>query len=172
MRSFLDEEHLLNGNGPAAKTHSLTLTIEGTCASGSESVLERVKDGLRPVVAARAHGNAWPSDAEWSQRLPFWFVDACVPERTPAEITAWMDHWRTLSPKRQAIAAEARAWTLSGWLHWFAPGGDERQWRWFDSGIISSDRFWITIEVEGYPTAYGALRWLLRAAGATDLEEK
>lgn len=172
MLSFEEEEQRLSGTAPSPASQRLVLTLGGTSTKDSASALAQIKDVLRAVVAVRARGADWPNTAEWANRLPQWFVEACAPERTQAEIEEWLKFWRALPPGKRAAASEARAWTLSGWLHWFAPTGDERQWRWLDSGIEGEHRLWITIEVAGYPTAYGALRWLLRTAGITNIEER
>jgi hypothetical protein len=84
---------------------------------------------------------------------------------------AWLKKWRALSPEEQAAEEERQPWALADWLHWFAKGPDERQWRWLSGRPIARDRLQITLEVAGLPTAYGALAWLLRAAGAVKVGE-
>jgi hypothetical protein len=172
MLSFEEEEQRLLGTALSPAPQRLVLTLAGISAKDSASVLAQIKNVLRTVVAVRAGGVDWPSTEEWARRLPRWFVEGCAPERTQAEIEEWLKFWRALPPLKRAAASEERAWTLSGWLHWFAPGGDERQWRWLDAGVEGDHRLWITIEVAGYPTAYGALRWLLRAAAVTNIDER
>jgi hypothetical protein len=46
----------------------------------------------------------------------------------------------------------------------------ERSWRWWDSGVVDHDHFWIDVDVLEDPPALGTLRWLLRAAGTTKID--
>lgn len=169
MISFLEELRNLDGLPKApAQSGLLTLTLQG---DGDVEVISRAKEVLRPVVSILARGSDWPDVDEWTSTLPEWFVRACVPEPTQAEADAWLKRWHSLSPARKAEEEERQPWSLPAWLHWLSPGENERQWRWLDAGT-EGHRLWITIEVAGYPTAYGALRWLLRAAGATHINER
>lgn len=78
--------------------------------------------------------------------MPEWFVAACSPERT----------------------AEKTSWTLADWLYWMEP--DERQWFWWDARIDGEGATTVLVEVPRWPSATGALEWLLRAAGASSVK--
>jgi hypothetical protein len=162
-----DEEELnsLEYEAFTPRSGVLTVTLRASSVMPSEDVLRRSREVLREVVAA-SRGSEWPSLLEWNQLLPRWFVDACGPELSREEAQAWMEEWRRLTPAEKAASEERERWSLPGWLHWFAPGDDQRQWCWLSGKAIGRDRLEVVIEVPGYPTAYGALVWLLRAAGA------
>jgi hypothetical protein len=50
-------------------------------------------------------------------------------------------------------------------------GEDDRSWRWWDSTVTAADNLRVEVEIDGWPFGSGALRWLVRAAGAVDLVE-
>jgi hypothetical protein len=57
---------------------------------------------------------------------------------------------------------------MPDWLFWMTPG--ERQWFWWESRVDTASTATVVIEVSGWPTAVGALRWLLEVAGASTVE--
>jgi hypothetical protein len=122
----------------------------------------------REVMTAVLSQDDWPSIAAWRDILPSWFVSACGPEQTRAESETWLRYWRSLAQQERSREADRR-WALSDWLYWFDPAGanDERSWAWWDAGIYDGSRGWVEIEVHGHPYPSGALRWLLKASGAT-----
>ena len=67
--------------------------------------------------------------------------------------------------------AATESWELANWLDRFVPGPDQRQWSWWAGSIESNTRLSITLVAEGWPTAYGAFKWLARASGATRIDE-
>ncbi len=128
---------------------------------------ERLLDGLREVmsvVAAHQDGD-WPPLDRWRDLLPAWFVEACAPERSPAETDAWLERWRALPPAEQRAAEQAAGWSLADWLFWLEP--DERRWFWWDGATIDSNTLRVDIEVAGWPAPLGALDWLVRTCGGT-----
>jgi len=47
---------------------------------------------------------------------------------------------------------------------------EERSWWWWDAAVLEPNVLRITIEVEGSPYTAGALEWLLRASGASEVK--
>lgn len=43
------------------------------------------------------------------------------------------------------------------------------EWFWWDAEVGTDGTLQVTVEVPGWPTALGALDWLLRAAGAAEI---
>jgi hypothetical protein len=171
MTPYSEELRRLDGQAPSGTATMLRLVLVAKCPRGAAEVLERVRDVLGRVVGALASGSELPDARKWRETLPSWFVEACRPEMSQAEALDWLEKWRALSPPQQAAEEERQAWSLEDWLHWFAKGPDERQWRWLSGQVAAPDRLKVTLEVAGLPTAYGALTWLLRAAGATAIIE-
>jgi len=46
----------------------------------------------------------------------------------------------------------------------------DRPWYWWSAQICAPTEALVIAEVDGWPTALGALRWLLTAAGATQVD--
>ena len=123
----------------------------------SDVVVGRVKEVLGIVLS-----NATQQSLEsWKKLLPKWFVLACADEITHEEAV----RRRNLPmEERERLAAH---WTLSAWLYWFEP--EQRFWEWWDVDCISEKSFTVQILVSEHPFPSGALEWLLRAAGATEV---
>jgi hypothetical protein len=115
-------------------------------------------------------GPPWPSVLQWRQLLPAWFVQSSAPEQSRAEAERWLNWWRSLPAEEQAQVTGAQRWTLADWLYWLEPS--ERQWFWWDAVTESPDMLRVIVEVSGWPAPLGALDWLLRAAGAIDVEHE
>jgi hypothetical protein len=112
--------------------------------------------------------SAWPSESEWQELLPSWFVDACGPTQTRAEAEDDIKKWRLMSTATQ-IAYEARVkWSLADWLHWLEP--DEREWWWVAEEIHGPNDLTILLRINGWPAPFGAFDWLARVAGAEELD--
>ena len=47
---------------------------------------------------------------------------------------------------------------------------EEREWSWWDARVEGAGVASVLVEVPGWPMAVGALEWLLRVAGATEIE--
>jgi hypothetical protein len=74
-------------------------------------------------------------------------------------LAAWRD---------DPIGHDDDPWTAMDWLYWFEP--EQRSWWWWDARA-TEDAFEIRVAVEDYPFGIGALRWLLKAAGARDVRD-
>lgn len=88
---------------------------------------------------------------------------------TPVEAANWLAWWRGLDPQGQARAEEEKGWTLPDWLYWMRP--DERQWYWWDLSVKSDRSATLAVAVPGWPAPLGALRWLLKVAGADSVDQ-
>jgi hypothetical protein len=108
------------------------------------AVIGRATDVLR-VVLERSDGT-WPSLDAWRRALPAWFVAGFTAEPT---------------------GQEQDAWTLEAWLSWLEP--DERSWFWWGAEH-RGDRVEVLVDVDSWPYPDGALRCLLRLAGASAVE--
>jgi hypothetical protein len=127
-------------------------------------VLARVRSVLQPVFEVGR--SDWPSLEKWEMLLPEFFVAACANPESEADSEAWLSWWRNLDPTQQADALDRKPWTLAGWLYWFEP--HNRTWRWLGAGLNDNTLF-VELASDQWPTASGALVWLLRACGATNI---
>jgi hypothetical protein len=132
-------------------------------------ILTRTKE-WRPCSATRT-GSRGRRAKSGKPSCHHWFVKACAAEKSPAEAQAWLARWRSLSADERANDDVSEPWALTEWLHWFEPGPDARQWRWWNGHIGPDGSLFIDIVADSRPTAHGALDWILRAAGATSVDE-
>lgn len=142
-----------------------TVRIIAKCRD-PESVCAHAKEVL--AIVTQTSLDRWPTEEQWKALLPKWFVDACAPPMTKAEEEHALKRWRRLSPTERAKVEEETPWTLLDLLHWFRP--EERQWYWWDARPKDSSTLVVAIEVDGWPFPWGSLKWLLRAAGARQVE--
>jgi hypothetical protein len=126
------------------------------------SVTDRTANVLATVLE---HGQKVSASVEaWRRLLPSWFVEQCAPEITKEDV----ERRRQLSPElREALAKQ---WSLGGWLYWFE--ADRREWKWWRALAISPTEARVELVVPGIPFPWGALEWLLRCAGASDVESE
>ena len=143
-----------------------TVTVVAEARGDAADVLARAREVMGEIVKT---GEPWPDLEYWRSRLPRWFLEASAPERSREEIEQWLAWWRSLPPQEQAHAAAEQKWTLADWL--FSVQPSERQWFWWSATVESPDKVRVLVEVPGDPVALGALEWLLRAAGATDITQ-
>jgi hypothetical protein len=161
----VERRHLAEPGHPAASTNAgLELSVR---SSNNEVLLARCQEVL--LVVLQHDEENWPPLTMWQRELPKWFVDACGPERTVEEAREWLSWWRTLPPDEQAAATDAKRWALSDWLWWLEPG--QRTWYWLGARLIGSHDLRIFLQTDGSPAPTGALHWLLKAAGASAIEE-
>jgi hypothetical protein len=136
------------------------------CAANAAVVLERCKQTLTIVLEHSATN--FPTDEEWGRLLPQWFVERCAPEPSSQERGRWLRWWKSLSPVEQARTEREKRWTSSNWIYWFEP--DTREWFWWDAKILNENELRVIVQVSNFPFPWGALDWLLRGSGATDVE--
>ena len=140
-----------------------------TCTSNPESVLNRVRSLLSLVDQIALEG--WLSDKQWISRLPKWFVGACATQKTPEEAERWLMWWKSLAREEQANEEANAIWSLENWTYWMKY--ENRQWYWWDAKLANDDtHIFVAVQAESWPFPWGALRWLFRAAGASDVRNK
>jgi hypothetical protein len=136
------------------------------CPLGAPDVLRRAKEVLS--ILDEAGLQEWPSDEEWTKKLPWWFVSACAPPMTTQQANEWLASWRKLPPNEQAQMEIEKDWALPDWLYWMQP--ENRQWCWWDAKAVDDiDHIVVAVVVEAWPFSWGALRWLFKTAGASDV---
>lgn len=140
------------------------LELRVSALESAAEVIARTKAVLR-VVVSMSRGEFGRA---WATRLPRWFADGCSPEQTGEADEAWLRWWRGLEPEARELAARERPWTLADWMHWMHP--EERQWFWWDARVEDRDSAVVLVEIPGWPPAVGALEWLLRVAGAAEVD--
>lgn len=110
------------------------------------------------------------TEQEWRELLPQAFVEQFAAERSDAETEEWLAHWRRLPPDRQAEEEASQPWALSDWLYWFKP--ELRQWFWWDWTQTDEQTARVALEVLSWPFPWDSFAWLMRACGATDVQEE
>ncbi|MCC2319605.1 hypothetical protein [Cellulomonas xiejunii] len=161
MLSAEEEIRRLEGDLSGSPTPEMLFNVAFT-ASDPTGVLERVRDAILSIVHLST--SEIEEEASRPKRLPSWLVVSFAPEQTEEEVANWLAWWRSLGNDARAGAEEAKGWTLPDWLYWMTPG--ERAWAWWDAALTSPTSATITVEADGWPTPIGALRWLIKAAGA------
>lgn len=165
LRSAIELRNVTQGPRPTDRPTGIGLrAVHARVDKDPTSVLERATAVMAGVLGIA--GTSWDPIAARAS-LPPWFVATCAPDMSAVETEAWIAWWRTLPPEDQARAERDLPWTVENWLSWIDP--DVRQWRWWDASAEGPSSVVVRIEVREWPTAIGALEWLLKAAGATAL---
>lgn len=158
--------------GPRGEPEDILRRFVGATEAQSEAALQRCKDLLIAVTHWVAPLDGPVSIDDWKAHVPDWFVAACAPELSAAEIEDELRSWRELDSEGKARYDAERAWTFGDWIFWFDPNSDlRRSWRWWDGGTVDESKFWIEVEVRDDPGAIGTLTWMMRAAGALHVAE-
>jgi hypothetical protein len=139
-----------------------------TCRGDAQTVLVKTREVLSILVERSS--SDWPEDAEWRSLLPGWFVAACAEERTAEEERSWLKWWRSLPQDERHRELESRAWSVGDFVHWFLP--EQREWWWWGGDRRSDDELLVCIVVEELTVSHGALDWLLRSAGASEVVDE
>jgi hypothetical protein len=170
MTRTLEGRRIVLGLQPDEAPEGVLVRAEATAPGDAPAAEERCRELMTAVLHFMPHPPTFPTLDEWRQTLPAWFLRACAPERGRVEEEAWLQQWRAAAPHQQRQMEQQRAWTVADWLHWFDPFSDvQRSWRWWDSGVVDDDHWWIDVDVPEHPAALGTLEWLLRAAGAIEI---
>jgi len=144
-----------------------TVSFVARCPLGGKDVWARVISVLKIVDETALTG--WPTDEQWAVKLPEWFTSSCAAPMTQEQAERWHAWWKGLSAVEQAKAESEKRWSLDSWLYWLQP--ENRQWFWWDATELGdSDHIIVAVEVEAWPFPWGSLRWLFKAAGASNLE--
>lgn len=167
MLRAVEDRHLLSGPEPGEQPGGEGLVELYAHATGTASdVVIRSKQVVKVILD---HGEKSPDLEQWRRRLPGWFVAACAPEWTREEAERWLAWWRTLLPAERIAAEDELGWSLSNWLHWLEP--EQRDWFWWQGRAVSDGTAMIEVEVTDFNAPLGSLKWLLRAAGAQQVQE-
>lgn len=160
---------LIEGPKAHERIHGLAkITCVARCITATGvDVLAKAKSVLRNVDEVTLQG--WPTDAQWPEKVPAWFVAACVPSMTEAEFENYTEQWKGLPPEDRLRATRQEKWSLLEWLYWLEPS--RREWHWWDASVDSGGHITATIEINDWPYSLGQVRWLFRAAGAASFEE-
>jgi hypothetical protein len=140
-------------------------TATARCAGDAPEVLARAREVMAAVLTNSA--GTWPSELEWRELLPSWFVEACADEETPEQTRQRLARWEHMTLAERALETENEAWSVDNWIAWLEP--EERQWFWWSADVSDPDQLVVQVEVAGWPAATGALAWLLRASGAVEV---
>lgn len=135
-------------------------------SADSAEVLRRCREVLEVVLRYREE--EWPPLQGWQQELPRWFVLACAPEQSEEEAQEWLAWWKSLPADEQDEVEGRQLWALSDWLVWLQPAG--RTSYWLGAEQVGPSRLTVWLDADGSPAPVGALEWLLKAAGATEIE--
>ncbi len=167
MRAVDELRHLRNGPAPGeAQTGFDIQRISARCSGNASLVLERCREVLTPILEHQ-EDEVWPSSDFWKASLPSWYVDKCVPEPSSDASEQLLGRWDAMPPEEKWQEGE-EAWSLNSFLHWFVPS--ERYWYWWNAVIEGPDLLTLELEITDWPFPWGALRWLLRASGASCVE--
>jgi hypothetical protein len=167
LMSSVELRHIDRGPGSDEVPGGVGLIEVKVSTEGSAvDVIERSRSVLRGVLTMTLDELRSPSAG--ALRLPVWFVAGCAPERSTEDDERWLAWWRGLDPEARARASDERPWSVGDWLYWMLP--EERQWYWWDARVDRDRSARVFVEVAGWPTATGALQWLLRVAGASSVD--
>ncbi|WP_413507356.1 hypothetical protein [Serratia proteamaculans] len=141
-----------------------------SCESDASLVLELAKETL--LIVNEHSTNEWPSIDSWKKILPSQFLNNFLPELTEAEKIEMKREWNQL-PYNEKVknAAQEEKWTLSSWLSWLEP--KEREWFWWNAVLfdepLNDSHFIIEVTTLDSYFMSGALKWLFKACGASDV---
>lgn len=134
------------------------------CPFGASAVIEKAKS----VLIAIDEQLLLPEGdrLRWADVIPSWFQEECGRSMTPVEAQRWLAWWRTLPDAQKSEAEINKDWALDDWLYWVA--NDSRQWFWWDAQVSDDgERVSLAVQVLSWPFAWGGLRWLFKASGAS-----
>jgi len=154
---------LTQGSSPTTRlSPNIIVRLVAICPGNASDVLSRCKQVLEIVL--KQDVNDWPSVDVWRSILPEWFV-----RRSATEVSQEEAERRFRLPLEERIKL-GKEWSVGAFVHWFQPS--ERFWFWWDSTVENADTLRVAVNVADLPFPWGALEWLLRASGATSIEEE
>jgi hypothetical protein len=145
-----------------------TIKLEISCKENSEKVLINAKSVMIEIDQRVVNSKKWLSDDEWLNNIPGWFIDNCAKEQTDEETEKWLKWWKSQTIEKQSELEKNQVWSFINWIYWLEPS--RRTWYWWDFEIVNPNHFTLDVEVEEWPFPWGALRWLLIASGALNVE--
>ena len=159
-------------SGTSGGDRQLGLNADGydfKCPGNAEQVLRKAQT-VMAIVNEVSLSDAWPTDEDWSRRLPSWFVEACKQE--DAEDETRDSGTPELSEQERAARYFARKWKLTHWTSWM--NASEREWLWWSAQARDPDTIHVVVDRLGDPSNLGSpagLWWLFAASGAIEYEE-
>jgi len=147
-------------------TESSVWSIRAVCDS-SVSTLARCREALVAVLQIDATD---PMDEVWAERLPGWLLRAFAPPLTDEQAAAFLSNWRAESAEGRRRLERLHQWALEDWVHWFTSDNSDRNWSWWDAAPFDETTLVIRVTSEDSVLPLQALNWLLRQAGATEVE--
>ena len=138
------------------------------CPGNAAEVADHAKQVL--LVVNQNSRSAWPTESEWFNLLPDWFVAACAPEMTQGEAEDYLTWWKSLPDDEQVRVKKEQRWSVQDWLYWLHP--DERAWYWWDALDVDANALIVAVVIYDWPFPWDALEWLLRSAGATRVDSE
>lgn len=163
-----DEEfrHLVGGSSIGEVPGGAgTIRVVARAPGAADDVWRRSREVMAAILDHQ--GSSWPSVEQWRSILPAWFIETFREDPSPEEAEQWLAWWRELPPVERERATRAQTWTLADWLYWLEP--TRRAWYWWNATVLDGDTLHVKVEVDGWPAPLGALTWLLRASGSTDV---
>ncbi|MDY7012040.1 MAG: hypothetical protein SVX43_00335 [Cyanobacteriota bacterium] len=168
MKPADELRHLLGSVNPEERVEGFLIVFKARCNGNAKQVLQNCREVLSVVL--RQYGKPWPSEDEWLDLLPQWFIRRCAPERTLEEEEQDLSRWRTLSREEQLQELENEQWSVMEWIGWFDLY-EPRYWFWWDAVVKCPNLLLVAVELVDFTFPTGSLEWLLKASGAIEVEE-
>ena len=162
-----EREHLLHGVRANQSPGGVGLIELIAATTDTSALLARARAVL--TVVLDSDRSDWLDDAHWQRMLPAWFKTACAPDLSEKQATEELARWRALPAEDRQSWQQDKQWSTTNWLYWMHP--DNRTWFWWDARAENDRVVRLQVQIDGWPTPTGSLRWLLRAAGATNVEQ-
>lgn len=168
---LLERERLVVPHLPAQKATGIGIArFIVSCDENVLSVLGLAKEVLSIV---NYHSlEEWSSLEIWKERLPYEFVNGCLPELSEQRKIDSQKRWEQLTYEQKIKnAVQEEKWTLSSWLAWLEPEG--REWFWWNAVLfdtpLKNSHFVIEVTTLDSSFMAGALQWLFKACGAVSV---
>jgi hypothetical protein len=141
-----------------------SLTFIAKCFGNAGEVLSIAKQTLEAAIQLSNSGVF--DEYAWTAALPEAFIKASPPFPTPEELEAY----NRLSLDERIERDSTAGWPLRAFINSFRPEPEMRYWSWWDAAILDENHIAVAVEIKEWPFPWQALRWLLKASGAIDLE--
>lgn len=146
-----------------------TVRFVVSCDSNAEFILSLAKEILLKID--QYYESDWPSLTTWKKILPKYFVDNCEPEVSKEELDKRIAYRNSLPLEKQHELLSDEKWSLDNWLYWLKL--KNRTWFWWDATLlekpIRDTHFIVAVVVLEWPFPWGALKWLFKGCGASDV---
>lgn len=139
------ELHRIKANDSGGEVASSSIRVIANCIDADRS-LERVKE-VMCLVAGESDAGTWPTDEEWAQKLPLWFIEPFEGRTT------------------EMLWGDDDLWDFESWLDAMR----QRGWEWWSSRCKGNQWSAILIRQE-YVYSIDPLIYLAKASGASSIE--